>query len=191
VLWLVAVLSLVAPFIMGGCSEPDPEPFDGALIEPVSELVPAEHPRDFPESLRWLTEEEKAKLVETALSTPMAQEWLQKESQCTTKISWIALNPDPEGDGYSGYRKFEYEIVEIGIPRGELDMSPEGSSVKIISKGVPEDAEIYPDVTIWFGEPAEWIVSIAIDSETWEVVYQEGYYNLSHPDRFKGAMGGE
>ena len=184
-LWLAVVLPLVAPFIAGGCSEPAPD----TQIEPVSELVPAEHPRDFPESLRWLTEDEKAKLVATALSTPMAQEWLQKESQYTTKIGWIALNPDPEGDGYAGYRKFEYEIVEIGIPRGEVDMSPEGSSVKIISKGVPEDAEIHPDVTIWFGEPAEWIVSIAIDLESWEAVYQEGYYNLSHPDRFKGAMG--
>jgi len=34
-----------------------------------------------------------------------------------------------------------------------------------------------------FGDPAEWIVSVAVDLETGKAVYAEGYPNLSHPDR--------
>ena len=181
-LWLAVILLFVTPLFAGGCSEsvPDMHP------PPVSGVLPAEHPTDFPENLRWLTEEEKAKLVEVALGTPAAQEWLQKESRYTTGLSWLALNPNPEGDGYSGYRRFDYDIVATGIPRGTVEITPEGSSERIVSEGVPEDAEIHPSVMIWFGEPAEWIVSVAIDLETWEVVYQEDSPNLSHPDRFSG-----
>jgi len=142
---------------------------------PVSEVLPAEHQTDFPENLRWLTEEEKAKAIEIALSAPTALEWRQKESQYETSIDWIALNPSPSGEGYTGYRRFEYEIVEEGIPRGTVDVTPPGSAERIVSVGVPEDAEIYPNVTIRFGEPAEWIVSVAVDLEAEKVVYDEGY----------------
>jgi len=155
---------------------------------PVTSVLPAEHSRDFPENLRWLTEEEKEKAVTIALSTPQAQEWAQKENQYQTAISWIALNLNTEGEGYSGYRKFEYEIVTEGIPRGTVDITPPGSSERVVSVGVPEDAEIYPDVTIWFGEPAEWIVTVAVDLEAGKAVYTEGYPNLSHPDRFPPHM---
>jgi hypothetical protein len=190
-LWLAIALPLLTPFITGGCSEPaiatQVEPVTAPELAttpqgppaPITEIVPAELPRDFPESLRWLTEEEKAKLVEIALDTPIVQERLQKESQYRTDIGWIALYPSSRGEGYSGYWKFEYEIVEIGIPRGEVDMSPEGSSVKIVSEGVPEDAEIYPDVAIFLGEPTKLIISIAIDLESWEVIFQE-----ERPSRF-------
>ncbi len=172
-LWLGVVLLMVVILIMGGCTkgalEPHPSP------APVSAVLPAEHETDFPENLRWLTDEEKARLIEIALNTPKAQEWRQKESQYKTSIGWIALNPNPEGEGYSGYRKFEYEIVAEGIPRGTVDVTPPGSPEKIVSVGVPEDAEIYPNVTIWFGEPAEWIVSVAIDLNGERVVYDESY----------------
>ena len=127
------------------------------------------------EILRWLTEEEKARLIEIALNTPEAKEWLEKEKQYKTSIGWIALNPNPEGEGYSGYRRFEYNIVEEGIPRGEVDITLPGSPERVVSIGVPEDAEIYPNVTIWFGEPEEWTVSVAIDLDSEKVVYDEDY----------------
>jgi len=169
-LWLAASLLVALSLLAGGCvrSTP-PQP------APVSEVLPAEHQTDFPENLRWLTEEEKEKAIEIALSAPEALEWQQKESQYETSIDWIALNPNPEGEGYSGYRKFEYEIVAEGIPRGSVDVTPPGSPERIVSVGVPEDAEIYPNVTIRFGEPAEWIVSVAVDLKAGKVVYDEGY----------------
>ena len=33
----------------------------------------------------------------------------------------------------------------------------------------------YPDVTIMFGEPGKWIVSVAVDLEAGKAVYDEGY----------------
>ncbi len=189
--WLLVIVISAVVLATGGCTrEPSPPPVPGPVPAPapVTSVLPAEHPRDFPENLRWLTEEEKEKAVGIALSTPQAQEWAQKESQYKTAIGWIALNPDPSGDGYSGYSKFEYEIVEKGIPRGRVDITPPGSPERVVSVGVPEDAEIYTDVTIWFGDPAEWIVSVAVDLKAGKAVYTEGYPNLSHPDRFPPHM---
>ena len=169
-LWIVLSLLVIVALLVSGCiQQTPPQP------APVSEILPAEHPTDFPENLRWLTEEEKARLIEIALNTPKAQEWLEKENQYETSISWIALRPSSSGEGYAGYSRFEYEIVEKGIPRGTVDVTPPGSPERIVSVGVPEDAEIYPDVTILFGEPAKWIVSVAVDLKTEKVVYDEGY----------------
>ena len=168
---LAAGLLIIIPLLVGGCTEPTANPQPA----PVSAVLPAEHPTDFPKNLRWLTEEEKEKAIEIALSATPAQEWRQKESQYKTSIDWIALTPNPDGEGYSGYRKFEYEIVEKGIPRGTVDITPPGSPERIVSVGVPDDAEIYPDVTIVFGEPGKWIVSVAVDLEAGRVVYAEGY----------------
>jgi len=185
-LWLVASLLVVVALLVGGCRESSPE----QQPSPVSAVLPAEHPTDFPKNLRWLTEEEKDRVIKIALSTPVAVEWQQKESQYKTSIGWIALEPNPEGEGYSGYWQFEYDIVEKGIPRGTVDVTPPGSPEKMVSVGVPEEAEIYPNVTIWFGEPAEWVVSVAIDLETGKVVYVEGYPNLSNPNRFRSLTSG-
>ena len=170
-LWLVANLLVIVALLAGGCTQsaPNPQP------APVSEILPAEHPTDFPKNLRWLTEEEKSRLIEIALNTPKAQECLEKESEYTTRLSWAALMPSSTGEGYSGYQIFEYEIVEKGIPRGTVDVTPPGSPERIVSVGVPEDAEIYPDVTIVFGEPAKWIVCVAVDLEAGKSVYVEGY----------------
>ncbi len=170
-LWLALILMLFIALLGSGCTKTTPNPQPA----PVSGVLPAEHPTDFPENLRWLTEEEKEKAIEIALSTPAALEWRQKESQYRTSIDWIALNPTPEGEGYAGYRRFEYEIVEKGIPRGTIDITPPGSPERIVSVGVPEDAEIYPDVTILFGEPSKWVVSVAVDLEAGKAVYDEDY----------------
>ena len=172
-LWIALSLLLIAVLAAGGCVKTTPKIQPAPA--PVSEVLPAEHGTDFPENLRWLTEEEKEKAVEIALGASVAQEWRQRESQYETFIDWIALNPSSSGEGYSGYRRFEYEIVAEGIPRGTVDVTPPGSPERIVSVGVPEDAEIYPNVTIRFGEPAKWIVSVAVDLGAEKVVYDEGY----------------
>lgn len=114
-------------------------------------------------NLRWLTDEEKNTVIEIALNTPEVKAWLEKESTYKVGFSWEAIW---EG----GYRVFPYEAVEKGIPlyvpESELEV-------------------IYLNITIWFGEPAEWIISVGVDLDTKEVVGWEGYPNLSHPDRFK------
>jgi len=170
-LWWVISMLFVLAIVTVGCSEPGAAPQPA----PVSGILPAEHPTDFPENLRWLTEDEKARLMEMALATPAALEWRRKESQYTASISWIALTPSSSGEGYSGYRIFEYEIVETGIPRGEVDVTPPGSAEKIVSVGVPEEAEIYPCVHIHFGEPSVFTVMVAVDLEAGKAVYVDYY----------------
>ena len=173
---LVASLLVIIALLAGGCVKATPKMQPAPpQPAPVSEVLPAEHQTDFPENLRWLTDEEKERAIEIALSTPAALEWQQRESHYTTRINWIALIPSSSGEGYSGYRIFEYEIVEKGIPRGTVDVTPPGSPERIVSVGVPEEAEIYPDVTISFGEPAEWIVSVAVDLEKREAVDTNSY----------------
>ena len=172
-LWLAASLPVALALLAGGCAQPAPAP--SPQPAPVSEVIPAEHPTDFPENLRWLTDEEKARAIEMALNTPKAQEFLEKESEYATRLSWAALFPSSTGEGYSGYQIFEYEIVAEGIPRGVIDITPERSPEKIVSVGVPDDAEIYPNVTLRFGEPAEWQISVAVDLKANKVVFNEGY----------------
>jgi len=170
-LWLAASLLMVMALLVGGCAQPAPSPQPA----PVTGVLPAEHPTDFPENLKWLTEDEKVRLIEIALNTPKAQECLEQESEYTTRLSWAALFPSSTGEGYSGYQIFEYEIVEKGIPRGTVDVTPEGSPEKIVSVGVQEDAEIYPCVHIHFVEPSEMIVKAAIALEANKAVYVDYY----------------
>lgn len=172
-LWLVASLLVVMALLMGGCAKEAPVPHPSP--PPVTAVKPAEHPRDFPENLRWLKDEEKEKLIEIALNTDTVREWLEKESQYSASIGWIALVPSSSGEGYSGYRRFEYEIVAEGIPRGRVDITPEDSTVRVVSVGVPEEAEIYPEVDIRFGKPAKQIVHIAVDLDKEKVVRVEEY----------------
>ena len=164
--WVTIILILTVFSLLSGCQKevPSPEP----VPTPVSEIFPAEHPRDFPENLRWLTEEEKARLVEIALNIAEAWGGAEKGDPYETSIGWIAISPGRRS-------RFDYDIVEIGIPRGEVDITPPGSSERVVSIGVPDDAEIYPEVTIRFGEPAEWIVHVAIDLDSEEVIFSEIY----------------
>jgi hypothetical protein len=171
-LWLSSSLLTMLLIIASGCAKETPEPPSPA---PAPGILPAEHQRDFPENLRWLTDKEKDRLIEIALNIPKAREWLEKEPEYTASIGWIALTPSSEGEGYSGYRYFEYEIVSKGIPRGIVDITPEGSPERVVSVGVPEEAEIYPCVHIHFGKPVVWIVMAAIDLEAERVKYTEEY----------------
>jgi hypothetical protein len=183
----LAIIILCITALVSSCSRtenatitPSPlSPFTGNITIP-------ELPRDFPKDLRWLTDEEKTKITEIALNTNSAREWLTKESEYTTSISWLALNPNTEGEGYSGYQSFPYDTVEKGIPRGTVTVKyPDDQSVQY--KGVPDNAEIYPCVSIYFGQ--EWIVIVAVDVNSGDVKYEARYPNLSNPNRFKTTPG--
>ena len=170
-LCLAASLLVAMSLLVGGCAQPAPSPQPA----PVTGVLPAEHQTDFPENLRWLTEEEKTRLIEIALNTPKAQECLEKESEYTTRLSWAALFPSSSGEGYSGYQIFEYEIVEKGIPRGTVDVTPPGSTERIVSVGVSEEAEIYPCVHLHFAEPSALTVMATIDLDAEKTVYVDYY----------------
>ncbi|MBI2853107.1 MAG: hypothetical protein HYX84_08460 [Chloroflexi bacterium] len=191
---IALLMVLVLLSAIAGCAEPTPPPSGPAPYltptpAPVTGILPAEHPRDFPENLRELTDEEKQKAINIALATPEAQEQLKQSSNYTATIGWIALFPNKEGEGYSGYKKFDYGIVKEGIPRGEVDVTPPGSPERVVSIGVPEDAGIYPVVDIGWREPLWWNMSVAIDLKTEKVVFIENYPNhLGRPDRFPPEM---
>ncbi|MDP3879250.1 MAG: hypothetical protein Q8Q07_02950 [Dehalococcoidales bacterium] len=163
-------------FLTSGCAHentPTPDEVSVPPIEPVS-TMPTPEEFWFPENLRQLSASEKNTIIEIVLNTPEASEWLQKESKYEISFDWAALYPDSSGTGYSGYMRYEYEIVETGIP-----VYPRGRAVLD-----PRDAEkIYPDVTIRFGEPGKWIVSAAVDLEACKVVFVEGYPFRTPPIR--------
>ncbi len=71
---LCTIVLTVLVLVFGGCnSEPSPPPIPSPAPAPVTSVLPAEHPRDFPENLKQLTEEEKQKALEITLGTPEAR----------------------------------------------------------------------------------------------------------------------
>ena len=169
---MVAVVVLV----VGGCAFQNRNGLEEDEIPPeerVGENIVEPVEFWFPEALRWLTEGEKEKVIEIALNTPEALEWRQKEGAYKTRLDWIAMYPDSSGKGYNGYRHFDYEIVETGIPIYPPD--------RIVLIGEQKSAEIYPNVHISFGEPLMWQVSVVVDLEKEEAVYIDAYPARNSP----------
>jgi hypothetical protein len=127
----------------------------------------------FPENLKQLTDGEKDKAVAIALETREAQELFQKYGEYTTRLQWIVMYRDPSGEGCAAYQWFEYEIVETGIP---IYKSPN----RVINQADDENAEIYPNVHITFGDPAEYMLSVAVDMKKETAI---------HSDLYPGNMG--
>jgi hypothetical protein len=159
----------IGVFASVGCGQPSapapdipPTPDPAPISSP-----PPEGPRWFPENLRPLAEEEKSKATEIALNTPQALEQRQKEPLFNTEVGWIVLQPAQSGNGYSGMSLHEYEAVETGIPtQASGSLGPLGDT---------GTARVYPNVTIWFGEPNRWIVSVAVGLKTGKAVFAETY----------------
>ena len=122
----------------------------------------------FPENLRPLTDEEKEKTVAIAMETPEAQELLQEWGEYTTRLQWIVMYREPSGEGYAAYQWFEYEIVETGIPIYK-------SSNRVINQPDDSNAEIYPNVHITFGEPAAYMLAVAVDTEKETAIHTDLY----------------
>jgi hypothetical protein len=144
-LLLAVVLLMGIALVVGGCSESPPEEYN----EPPENTEEFENPRWFSDSMRWLTDDEKDKVIEIALSTSEALRELEEESVYKAEVDWIAMDN-------STWWVLDYETVEAGIPAY-----------------VPKSAVIYPRVLIHFGEPEQWQVMVAVDLDTEEVVFVE------------------
>lgn len=144
-LWLAVSLLVVMALLVGGCAG-QPEGM---------------------KSLRWLTEAEKAKVIEIALNTPQALKQLEKYSQYKTDLSWIAIVWD--NSEYSEYWGLDYEWVEEEI----LPPLPKDMPLVVVMSTVPESAEFYSRVVINLGEPPQWQVMAAINPDTGKVALVE------------------
>ncbi|MFC2051790.1 hypothetical protein ACFLT4_03585 [Chloroflexota bacterium] len=122
---------------------------------PTAGPTPAEesHPEGM-ESLRWLTEAEKAKVIEIALNETKAAKYLKEYSQYSTSLRWTAIVW--ENSGYSEWRGIRYEW--------KTDEN---------FKYVPESAVYYSRVVVNFGEPPQWQVMAAINPDTGKVALVE------------------
>lgn len=107
-------------------------------------------------SPRELTEDEKDRVMEIALNTPEASKWRERESKYKTGLRWIAVVW--ENSEASEWLSLDYEW--------EADEN---------YQFIPESAAIYPEVRIWFGEPTQWIVQVAVDLDTGKVALVEEY----------------
>jgi hypothetical protein len=135
-LWLTISLLLIVALLVVGCTG---------------------HPKGI-ESLRWLTDAEKDRLIEIALNTPEALSLLEKGSQYETRVGWAAINWRDNGGEVT---LFDYECVEKGVP-----------------EGVPESAEFYSQVEIYIGEPdyyPKYLLNVAINPDTGKVVHVVGH----------------
>jgi len=142
---LVASLLVVIALLVAGC---------------------AGHPKGM-KSLRWLTDAEKDRVIEIALNTPEAKKAREEYGVYETRLSWLAVKWG--GVDYEEYWGLDYEWVDEEIlPPPPDDMPPD-----IVFTPIPESAEFYSRVTIRFGEPARWQVSVAINPDTGKVALVE------------------
>jgi len=111
-------------------------------------------------NLEWLTADEEARVIEIALGTPAAAEWLEKESVYTTRLVWVGTWNE------GSYSLLEYDAVELGIPPYSW----------------VESAVFYPGIVFHFGDPEEWVVMVAVDLEAEEIVVTGSYPARSGPD---------
>ena len=111
------------------------------------------HPEGM-KSLRKLTDDEKDKVIDIALTQTKAAKYLKEYSQYRTDLSWIAIVW--ENSEYSEWRGIRYEW--------ETDEN---------LKYVPESAVYYSRVVINFGEPPQWQVMAAINPDTGKVALVE------------------
>jgi len=116
----------------------------------------AGHPKGW-KSPRELTDIEKDRVVEIALNTPEALRQLETENKHkTTEVDWLAIVWD--NSRWSAY----WHI------RSEWETDP---NYELVS----EAAVFYPAVTIRFGEPEEWLVTVAVDLGTEKAVLVQEY----------------
>ena len=119
----------------------------------------AGHPEGM-KSPRRLTDNEEDKVVEIALNTPEALRQLETENKYKTEeVDWLAIVWDNSRWSAYWHIRSEWETD----PNLEL---------------VPESAVFYPAVTIRFGEPEQWTVTVAVDLDTEKAVLVQ-----EHPAR--------
>jgi hypothetical protein len=149
-LCLAVSLFFAVCFLSSGCArtEPDPQPV------PVPEVLPSGYVRGM-ESPRWLTDAEKERVVEIALGTPQAIE--AKETYGTYRIilGWVGI-----------VWRVNHASELWGIDYEMVDNVPDN---------VPQSAEYYSRVDIYFGEPERVLLRVAVNPDTGKVAHVEAH----------------
>ena len=113
----------------------------------------AGHPKGM-KSLRWLTDAEKDRVIEIALNTPEAASAREGYRHYEASVKWVAINWRNHHAAELCVLDYEYEQL-----------------AKWISEHVPESAEFYSQVEIYFGEPPQCLLSVAINPDTGKVAF--------------------
>ena len=114
------------------------------------------HPEGM-KSLRELTDDEWAKVIEIALNSPKALEWKKRESKYEVELEWIGItwgNSEPSGVGI-----YSLKYIEIAKEKGRKPS-------EIYSEILQSSQAVFPGVRIYFGEPPQWSVDVAVDLDT-------------------------
>jgi len=143
-LWLAISLLVVVVLLVGGC---------------------AGHPKGM-KSLRWLTDAEKERVTEIALNTPEAVEAREVYGVYTTSLSWVAISWLDHNAEFYG---LDYEWVDEDAPPS----SPGDPPPKVFLDMIPDSAEYYSRVEIYFGEPPQVLMRVAINPDTGKVAHVE------------------
>ena len=157
---LILVILLVAvSLFFGGCkSNPSyapalaPPPASAPIPPPISGVLSSGHPQGM-ERLKWLTEEEKGKVIEASLSTPEAVAAKETYGTYKTMLGWVGIVW--HGSHPAELWGLDYEMVD-NIP-----------------DNVSETAEFYSRVDIYFGEPERVLLRVAVNPDTGEVANVE------------------
>jgi hypothetical protein len=105
-------------------------------------------------SLRPLTNDERARIIDTALFNTKAAKYLNEYNHYEIDVSWIAIVwEDSEPVEWRGIKSDWENDPNLGLVSGE--------------------AEFYSRVVINFGEPLQWQVMTAINPETGKVALAE------------------
>lgn len=112
------------------------------------------HPKGM-ESLRWLTDAEKDRVIEIALEVPELAGAKEAYGVYTTEFRWVAIEWLDNGANLTW---LDYDYVEAGIPAA-----------------ISESAEFYSGIIIDFGEPPRDEYRLAINPDTGEVASVEGH----------------
>lgn len=153
--WLISLLFVVTMLTVG-CGAPDAAPATPPASAPAPPpapepgVTPVERPADLTRNLRWLTEKEKARVIDIAMNTPEAKEAKERYGVYRTGLKWVAIKKNESG-GKSLWG-LDYEMVD-NIP-----------------ENVPIDAKFYSQAEIYFGEPEQRLMRIAVDLDTGEIV---------------------
>ncbi|UCG54569.1 MAG: hypothetical protein JSV32_08350 [Dehalococcoidia bacterium] len=115
----------------------------------------ARHPEGL-DKPRYLTEDEKGRVIEIAFNTPAVQRQLETKAQYTTEINWLAITWN--GSEWSAYYHIDAEWETAPNPNV-----------------VPDFALFYPYALIHFMEPASSQVAVAVDLEEGKVVLIHEY----------------
>lgn len=115
----------------------------------------SQHPEGL-DNPRALTEVEKSRAIEIALATAEAKEQLEKNSEYRTELHWLAVVWS--NSEWSSLRTLQYDWKT-------------DPNYKLVSEG----AAIYPAVTITFGNPEEWVVTVAVALDQAEAALVQEY----------------